>query len=189
MQYKAVAPMGSGLSLSYGPLRRFGCMDWSQMFTNRVVVFGCGNTLYGDDGVGPACIQALQDDPEIPDDVALIDAGTSIRALLFDLSLSDKGPERVVVVDAITESGREPGEIFEVDIDSMDRKKIPYFSMHQFPTSNLLKDLRETTGTDVRVVVVQTDRIPEAMYEGLSPAVTASFPKLLEHVKSLVAPA
>ncbi|NCC24113.1 MAG: hydrogenase maturation protease [Deltaproteobacteria bacterium] len=163
-------------------------MDWSKMFTSRVVVFGCGNVLYGDDGVGPACVAALEHDPELPEDVGLIDAGTSIRALLFDLCLGETGPDRVIVVDAITESGRRPGEVFEVDLDRMDRKKIPYFSMHQFPTTNLLKDLRDKTGTDVRVVVVQAESIPEAMYEGLSPAVRESFSDLLSLVKSLAMP-
>jgi coenzyme F420 hydrogenase subunit delta len=102
-------------------------MDWSKMFNSRVVVFGCGNVLYADDGIGPALIAALEKDPEVPEDVALLDVGTSIRGLLFDLVLSDKLPERVVVVDAVTQSDREPGEIFEIDVDQMDQKDSGFY--------------------------------------------------------------
>jgi coenzyme F420 hydrogenase subunit delta len=159
-------------------------MDWSMMFNSRVVVFGCGNVLYADDGVGPALVAALENDPEVPDDVALLDVGTSIRGLLFDLVLSDKLPERVVVVDAVTQSDREPGEIFEIDVDQMDPKKIPDFTLHQFPTTNLLKELRDNTGIDLKILVVQSAYIPDAMEEGLSPTLQAKLPELMAKVKS-----
>ncbi|MDD4649511.1 MAG: hydrogenase maturation protease [Desulfoplanes sp.] len=160
-------------------------MDWSKMFNSRVVVFGCGNVLYADDGVGPVVIAELEKDPEIPKDVALLDVGTSIRGLLFDLVLSDTLPERVVVVDAVTQSDREPGEIFEIDVDQMDPKKIPDFTLHQFPTTNLLKELKINTGIDLKIVVVQAAYIPEAMEEGLSPTVQNVLPDLVAKIKSL----
>ncbi|MDD2218709.1 MAG: hydrogenase maturation protease [Desulfoplanes sp.] len=160
-------------------------MDWSKMFNSRVVVFGCGNVLYADDGVGPVVIAELKKDPEIPKDVALLDVGTSIRGLLFDLVLSDTLPERVVVVDAVTQSDREPGEIFEIDVDQMDPKKIPDFTLHQFPTTNLLKELKINTGIDLKIVVVQAAYIPEAMEEGLSPTVQNVLPDLVAKIKSL----
>ena len=160
-------------------------MDWSKMFNSRVVVFGCGNVLYADDGVGPTLIAELEKDPEVPEDVALLDVGTSIRGLLFDLVLSEKLPERVIVVDAVTQSDREPGEIFEIDVDQMDPKKIPDFTLHQFPTTNLLKELKENTGVDLKIVVAQTAYIPDAMEEGLSPTLQKALPDLISKVKSL----
>ena len=161
-------------------------MDWSMMFTSRVVVFGCGNVLFGDDGVGPALIRELENDPDIPSDVALLDVGTSIRNLLFDLLLSEKLPQRIVVVDATTEEDRTPGEIWEIDVDHINPKKISDFSMHQFPSTNLLKEIKEKTGVDLRIVVVQTGWIPEEFDEGLSEPVQAAMPELKRLVKKLV---
>jgi len=120
----------------------------------------------------------------VPEDVALLDVGTSIRGLLFDLVLGEKLPERVIVVDAVTQGDREPGEIFEVDVDQMDPKKIPDFTLHQFPTTNLLKELRDNTGIDLKIIVVQSAYIPDAMEEGLSPTVQAKLPELMAKVKS-----
>ena len=161
-------------------------MDWSMMFTSRVLVFGCGNVLFGDDGVGPALIRELENDPDIPSDVALLDVGTSIRNLLFDLLLSEKLPQRIVVVDATTEEDRTPGEIWEIDVDHINPKKISDFSMHQFPSTNLLKEIKEKTGVDLRIVVVQTGWIPEEFDEGLSEPVQAAMPELKRLVKKLV---
>jgi coenzyme F420 hydrogenase subunit delta len=164
-------------------------MDWSRMFTSRVVVFGCGNVLFGDDGVGPALISELENDPEIPGDVALLDVGTSIRNLLFDLLLSDRLPKSIIVVDATTEDDREPGEIWEIDVDHINPKKISDFSMHQFPSTNLLKEIKEKTGVEMKIVVVQTGWIPEEFEEGFSEQVRAALPELKRRVKALIAEA
>jgi coenzyme F420 hydrogenase subunit delta len=162
-------------------------MDWSTMFTSRVVVFGCGNVLFGDDGVGPVLIQELENDPDIPGDVALLDVGTSIRNLLFDLLLSDSLPKRIVVVDATTDENRTPGEIWEIDVDHIHPKKISDFSMHQFPSTNLLKEIKEKTGVEMKIVVVQAGWIPEEFAEGLSEPVRAALPELKRRVKQLIA--
>jgi coenzyme F420 hydrogenase subunit delta len=158
------------------------------MFKSRVMVFGCGNTLFGDDAMGPAVIGLLQEDPELPEDVGLLDVGTSIRMQIFDLLHSDAKPERVVVVDAVTEEGRAPGEIWEISVEDMDPKKIKDFSMHQFPTVNMLKELRDTTGVDVKIVVAQTGWVPETMEEGFSDAMREALPKVAARVKELCRP-
>lgn len=160
-------------------------MDWSIMFNKRVVVLGCGNTTAADDGIGPAIIAALEIDPEVPEHVGLLDAGTSVRSVLFDLAsartlLADEVPcvlERLIMVDAITDAGRQAGEVFEVDVDGRDRKKKGDVSFHQFPTINLLKELRETAKIDVKVIAIQITRVPEFLEEGLSPEVAAAIPK------------
>ena len=161
-------------------------MDWSQMFNSRVVVFGCGNTLFGDDGLGPAVIEALKQEQDIPSDVAILDVGTSIRPLLFDLILSDKHPQMVIIVDATTQSGRKPGEVFEIDVDEVDPKKIADFSLHQFPTTNLLQELKEATDIDIHIIVAQTAYVPEKMDETLSPEIKAAIPQIVQKIKALI---
>jgi coenzyme F420 hydrogenase subunit delta len=161
-------------------------MDWSRMFNSRVVVFGCGNTLFGDDGLGPAVIEALKQEQDIPSDVALLDVGTSIRPLLFDLILSEKHPQMVIIVDATTQSGRKPGEVFEIDVDEVDPKKIADFSLHQFPTTNLLQELKEATDIDLRIIVAQTAYVPDKMDETLSPEIKAAIPQIVQKIKQLI---
>ncbi len=160
-------------------------MDWSKMFTSRVVVFGCGNTLIGDDAAGPKVIEFLEQDPDMPADVGLLDVGTSIRTLLFDLINIDPKPERIIIVDATTVHGREPGEIFEIDVDRMDPKKTNDYSLHLFPTVNLLKELTLNTKIDVRIVVAQTGYIPDHLDDHMSPEMTAAIPRIAARVKEL----
>ncbi|WP_291323021.1 hydrogenase maturation protease [Desulfonatronospira sp.] len=161
-------------------------MDWSMMFDSRVVIFGCGNTLYGDDGLGPLVVKAIQERGGLGEDVACIDAGTSIRPLLFDLILSPKHPERVIIIDSTTDHDLAPGQVKEIDITGVDPKKIADFSMHQFPTTNLLKELQETTEIRLNIIVVRAAHIPEKMQEGLSPEVQKALDEVQEKVLQLV---
>ncbi|NIM48234.1 MAG: hydrogenase maturation protease, partial [Gemmatimonadales bacterium] len=46
-------------------------------YDKRVVVLGCGNVLFGDDGFGPAVAQHCQEHYRIPADICVLDAGTS----------------------------------------------------------------------------------------------------------------
>ncbi len=160
-------------------------MDWSLMFNSRVVVFGCGNTLYGDDGFGPKVIEALLADKSLKDDVACIDAGTTVRPLLFDLILSEKHPERVIVVDITTDDDILPGQIKEIDVDQVDPKKIADFSMHQFPTTNLLKELKDSTDIKLSIVVARAVNVPDKMYEGLSPEMDGAVAEAVRRIKEI----
>jgi coenzyme F420 hydrogenase subunit delta len=161
-------------------------MDWSLMFNSRIVIFGCGNILYGDDGLGPKVIEVLQSDDSLGDDIACIDAGTTIRPLLFDLILSDKQPERVIVVDITTDEDIEPGEVKEIDVDQVDPKKIGDFSMHQFPTTNLLKELKESTDIKLNIIVARPGMVPEKMSEGMSPVMSRAVDEVVRRIKQII---
>ncbi len=137
----------------------------------RTLVLGCGNVLYGDDGFGPAVAELLLERFRIPEDAAVLNLGLATRGFIFDVLLSDRRPERVVVVDAMERAGRRPGEIFEVPLDELTREKVDDFSFHQGPTSNLLRELRDLCGVEVVVVSCQPERIPAEMERGLSPPV------------------
>lgn len=148
-----------------------------EIFSRPIVVFGCGNTLFGDDGFGPELIEHLLQTTTLPDSVAAVDVGTSIGDILFDLLLSPARPTHIFIVDAISQSRRLPGEIFELDIDSIPANKSSDFSLHQFPSVNLLKELRNSAGVDVRILAVQVKRIPEEVQPGLSREVEAAIPR------------
>jgi len=164
-------------------------MDWSAMFSAPVVVLGCGNTLFGDDGIGPRAVAELAREyapASAPDSaVVFLDAGTSVRTLLADLLLSGASPRRLVVVDAVMEPGREPGSILEWPLrDSSDPGKRPA-SLHQAPTPLLLEAVRSRLGCEVRVLTVQAARIPEEMDETMSPEALAAIPELKAAIRRL----
>ena len=156
------------------------------IFEKQCVVFGCGNTLMGDDGFGPAVMEYLQAECSLPDYVTCMDVGTSIRDILFDIMLSEKKPRQIIIIDAADNPGKDTGDLYEIDIDGIAPAKANDFSLHQFPTTNMLKELKEDTGVDVKVFVVQTSGIPEAVAPGLSTPVKKAVPKMADLVMRLV---
>jgi len=111
----------------------------------------------------------------------LLDVGTGVRKLLFTLCLSPARPQRLLILDAI-DASRSPGEIFEIDPAEIPPVKLDDFSLHQLPTSNLLRELQETCGVEVRVLACQTGPLPEEISQGLSDAVSGAVPQAAEWV-------
>ena len=144
-----------------------------EWYDKSVLILGCGNILIGDDGFGPAVAQHLRSDYEVPADVCVFDAGTSVREILFDTVLSEKKPSKIVIIDAM-DCGREPGELFMLDIGALPKVKIDDFSMHQIPTSNLLRELRDHCGIDVIVIGCQVANTCNSVNPGLSKPVEAA---------------
>jgi coenzyme F420 hydrogenase subunit delta len=147
------------------------------------LVLGCGNTLFGDDGFGCAVVDYVEAHYQVPETVCLLDVGTGVRKLLFTLCLSPAHPQRLIILDAI-DAGRTPGELFEIDPSEIPVAKLDDFSLHQLPTSNLLRELQESCGIEVRVLACQTGPLPEEVQEGLSPAVGRAVPAAAEWLGS-----
>lgn len=139
-----------------------------EIMNARTIVFGCGNTLFGDDGFGPEVVKRLKEGIFLPEGVAVEDVGTSIGDILFDLALAPEKPESLWIVDAVRIEGRSPGEVFELELEDIPREKTADFSMHQFPAINLLKELRSEGGVEVRILAVQSEELPEEVRPGLS---------------------
>src|SRR5512135_1280276 len=99
-------------------------------FDKSLLIFGCGNVLLGDDGFGPAVIEHLGNNYLLPESVLIMDVGTSIRDILFDLMLSEQRPQKLVVIDAVDYPNRRPGEIFEIPVEGVPAQKISDFSLH-----------------------------------------------------------
>jgi len=151
----------------------------------KTLVLGCGNILFGDDGFGPHIANELQNNHNLPDNVEVINAGSSVRNLLFDVAVSDVRPDRIIIVDAI-DANRTPGEVFEVSIDDIPEKKIDDFSMHQLPTSNLLKELKDLCRVDVRIIVCQVENIPSEVSTTISKKLLDAAPEVCKTIDDLI---
>lgn len=147
----------------------------------EILILGCGNVLFGDDGFGPEVVKYLKENYSLPEGVSAVEAGLSVRGILFDTLLLDRKPKQIIVVDAV-DMGRKPGEVFEIDLNDIPPLKCDDFSLHQAPTSNLLKEIRDYGGVKVRVIAVQVEHIPDEVNPGLSERLKKVFPQVCEKI-------
>jgi len=145
----------------------------------RVLILGVGNMLFGDDGFGPAAADYLLKNFRIPDDVYVMDAGMGAGDILFNIALSQVKPEKIIILDAV-DVKRKPGEVFELPIEDLPASKMSDFSMHFFPSPNILKELKEDMGIDIVILACQAERMPNSVSPGLSNVVTRALPKASE---------
>jgi len=152
-----------------------------ECYQKSTLILGCGNTLFGDDGFGPAVIDYLEKRYKTPKDVSILDVGTGAREILFTITLAEKKPERIIVVDAL-DCGKKPGEIFTIPVENLPEKKIDDFSLHQLPTSNLLKELKDLCHVEVVLVATQPEYIPEMVEPGLSKKLRDAVPRVGKYI-------
>jgi hydrogenase maturation protease len=142
-----------------------------------VLILGLGNPLRGDDGVGPRVIEELNR-RKLPEGVKAQDGGTGG----FDLLHVLEGWERAVIVDA-ADVGRAPGQF--VRFTPKDARLIESadgFSLHNAGLAEALA-LAKAVGQPLPEMVifgVQPERV--GWGEGLSPAVEATLPALVDAV-------
>jgi coenzyme F420 hydrogenase subunit delta len=158
-------------------------MDYvPECYQKATIILGCGSTLFGDDGFGPAVIDYLEKHCRVPEHVAIMDVGTGAREVLFTISLTEKKPERVIIIDAV-DCRKKPGEIFAIPIDDLPEKKINDFSLHQLPTSNLLKELKDFCNVEVILLAAQPECVPETVKPGLSKTLQEAVPRIGKYIE------
>jgi len=154
---------------------------------STISVFGCGNILIGDDGFGPAVIEELQSSHDFPDTVLIEDVGTGIREYLFDFLLAPNlAPKTLIILDAVDFKDRTPGEVFTITPGTIPAKKIHDFSLHQFPTVNLLQEIAEHTGSSVYIIAAQVEHIPDEIAPGLTPSMQNAVKEASVKVRGLI---
>jgi coenzyme F420 hydrogenase subunit delta len=148
----------------------------------KIFVFGCGNTLFGDDGFGSEVANTLMTKYDFSPAVHIVDAGTSVRDMLFDILLSEEKPGQIIIVD-VCDIGLLPGTIAEIPLSALTPAKISDFSLHQFPTTNLLKEIRDNAKINLKIFVVQPGEIPKEVSPGLSVFVQKAVLSMCETIK------
>lgn len=155
--------------------------DIPDRYKKPILVLGCGNILFGDDGFGPQAVEYLKKNYSIPEDVEVINAGCSVRNILFDIVLSPEKPGKIIIIDGL-DVGKKPGEVFEIKIEDIPENKIDDFSIHQPPTSNLLRELKDHCSIYVKIFSCQVEDIPKSVSTGLSKRVIDSIPKVCDMI-------
>lgn len=89
--------------------------------SRRVLVAGVGNVLRGDDGFGPAVIDALMAAGDLPQGVRAVEVGIGGINLVHELM---DGYDVLVLVDAVDRSAT-PGSLYVLEVTVPDVAAIP----------------------------------------------------------------
>jgi len=150
-------------------------------YQKNLLILGVGNPLFGDDGFGPAVVEELESRGRVPSFAAVLDVGTGVREILFDLILSPERPKEVIIIDAL-DCGREPGEIFKVKVDEVPKLKSHDFSLHIAPSLNLLQELRDSAKVKVTILAAQPEPIPDIVTAGLSEPIQKAVQEAADYI-------
>lgn len=96
----------------------------------RVLVAGIGNVLRGDDGFGPAVIQALQALPGLFDGVRAVEMGIGGLGLVHELM---DGYDLLILIDAVNRGGT-PGSLYMLEPEVPDPADLPDLARHELAT-------------------------------------------------------
>jgi hydrogenase maturation protease len=132
-----------------------------------VVIAGVGNVLRGDDGFGPAVVQALERDGGLPAGVRTVEVGIGGIGLVHELL---EGCDMLVVVDAV-ERGGEPGTLYILE------PQVPCLeSLSDTERAGLAVDLHEVVPGSVLLMARGLGVLPPVMrIVGCQPGETEEF--------------
>ncbi len=168
------------------PTREVGMIQ--DIIKNPILILGCGNILFGDDGFGPAVIEHLEAHCSLPDTVLAVDMGTGIKEFLFDLIMAPVKPKRIFILDAISQTDRKAGELFEIRLDRFQEGKKGDRLFHQFPSIDQLQQLGSLTGVEMRILAVQVKGVPDSVSPGLSSEVQEAVPRACDWLIKEIGP-
>jgi coenzyme F420 hydrogenase subunit delta len=143
------------------------------MLFSEIVIAGCGNPLFADDGFGPAVIEEMQK-LKLPDNVKLIDAGLGGPHFIFTL-LDPEVTKHLVIVD-IADFGAEPGSITNLRVE--DLPPGAYRDAHSWDLSEPLQRLKDHI--KITIIGCQPKRVTSPEFEiGLSDEIIEAIPKTI----------
>jgi coenzyme F420 hydrogenase subunit delta len=114
------------------------------MLYSEIVIVGCGNPLFGDDGFGPAVIEEMQK-LSLPDNVTIKDGGAGAPHFIFNF-LNPEVTKKLIVVD-IADFGAKPGSISKMP--GKDLKPGAYVDPHTWDGVDQLCRIRDQIDTIV----------------------------------------
>lgn len=131
-----------------------------------ILVLGLGNILLSDEGVGVRIVESFAASHAVPDDVDVLDGGTSGMELLD--AVADR--DCLIVADAVNAAGP-AGRLIRLEDGDIRVLFETRFSPHQLGLSDLLAALRLIGKAPRRVVIIGV--VPQELGVGmdLSPAV------------------
>jgi coenzyme F420 hydrogenase subunit delta len=143
---------------------------------SEIVVAGCGNPLYADDGFGPAVVEKLKG-LELPENVTVVDAGLGGPHFVFTL-LNPESTKTLIIVD-IADFGGEPGDLRWLAVDELPEGS--YLDAHSWDLTEPLQCIKDDIR--IRVLVCQKKYVsaPE-MVIGITYEVQRAIPEAVSEI-------
>ena len=152
------------------------------MAPKNLGIIGIGNTTMGDDGVGPAVLEALLRGGFLPENVSLVNIGTGGMSLLHALAKLDA----VIILDAV-DFGGSPGEVRHLSPEGLKSvKQVPGISTHEgdvLKTIDMSRELGECPRT-ILILAIQPASMQPSM--ALSPALAERLPEYSQAVLRMI---
>lgn len=150
------------------------------MMYPEIVIAGCGNPLFADDGFGPAVVKELQK-CTLPDHVKAVDAGLCGPDFVFPL-LDPAVTRKLIVVD-IVDFGAESGAITRLQMNDL-----PPGGIHDAEPGGITASLLQIKDRiEVTIIGCQPKRVPVPLMEiGLSEEVRNAVPKTVRIILDII---
>lgn len=150
------------------------------MLYPEIVVAGCGNPLFADDGFGPAVVEELMR-LELPDNIKVVDAGLGGPHFIFTL-LDPECTKRLIIVD-IADFGAEPGELATFRVEDLPAGS--YRDIHSWDLTEPLQQLKDAI--DITVIGCQPGKVTAPEFElGLTDEVQDAIPRTVRLVLEII---
>jgi hydrogenase maturation protease len=143
----------------------------------KVLVLGVGNVLMRDEALGVRAVEELGRRYRFPENVELLDGGTSGIELLSYIRERDY----LIVIDAVR-SGSPPGTVVRVEGEDVPARFMTRISPHQLGISDLLATATISGHLPERMVLFGIEPKDVELGLGLSDEVRAGFGRLIEVV-------
>jgi hydrogenase maturation protease len=137
----------------------FTFMNNSDILTKKTAVLGFGNPVRADDGIGIYIIEGLKKQLEEGPELSIFDMGTSAFEVLFKL----KGHDRIILVDAVTNTGEEVGTVYKLPASEVEDQieDDPMVFLHSLKWHQALsyarKMLQEDYPEEIEVYLIAID--------------------------------
>ncbi|MDO5851044.1 MAG: coenzyme F420-reducing hydrogenase, FrhD protein [Methanobacteriaceae archaeon] len=131
------------------------------LYDADIMIIGCGNVLFKDDGFGPGVIQEMErinKEYPLPDGIQLVDGGTSAPHYVF--SLPNPRWKKMILID-IMDINEEPGTLKLLDIDETPKGK--YDDPHSIGVTDPFDDFKNHC--EIKVLVCQPETVSSPYVE------------------------
>ena len=144
----------------------------------KICVICVGNELMLDDGLGIEVFRQIEAAYELPPNVELVSAG----CMTLDMIGRVDAYELMISVDAIDETGSQPGTIFRYTPDDVARRGTPMGSLHELKLADLFDAaaLLGYTCEGLCLGMQVENASPSEFVVGLTPTVLERLPYLVD---------
>lgn len=137
--------------------------------TKKTAVLGFGNPVRADDGVGIYVVQELEKMLPKSEQLSIFDMGTAAFEVLFKL----KGHDRIILVDAVINSGEAVGTTFRLPAEAVEAEieDDPLVFLHGLKWNQALSYARKMLGNEypeeviVYLIAIESTRFNVGMSE------------------------